>query len=444
MSDFFTGDREYYGNIGKIRFEGPESDNPLSFKFYEPDRIVAGKKMREHFKFSLAYWHSFMGDGTDPFGGATFDHPWDSSDPMESARNKADACFEVCTKLGLEYYCFHDRDAAPEGSSVKESEENLRKVTGLLKERQRATGVKLLWNTVNAFHHPRYMNGAATNPDFNVVAHAGAQVKAALDANVELEGGNYVFWGGREGYMSRWNTDMKRETEHLAIFLDMARDYGRKNGFKGNYLIEPKPKEPTTHQYDFDAATVVGFLQRTGLDNDFLLNVEANHATLAGHAFAHDLQVAADADLLGSIDANRGDLFVGWDTDQFPTNVYDTVEAMLVVLRSGGLRGGGFNFDAKLRRNSTDPEDIFLAHIGGMDAFALGLILADKLIKDGRIDSLRANRYASFDSGKGKEYEEGRLTLLDLRNHAAAAGEPARKSGKQELIENIINQILFA
>jgi len=444
MAEYFTGDREYYKKIGKIRFEGPESDNPLAFKFYDPDRTVAGKKMRDHFRFSLAYWHSFMGDGTDPFGDATLDHPWETSDPMETARNKADVCFEVLTKLGMDYYCFHDRDAAPAGSTVAESEENLRKVTALLKERQTATGVKLLWNTVNAFHHPRYMNGAATNPDFDVVAHAGAQVKAALDANIELGGQNYVFWGGREGYTTLWNTDMKRESEHLALFLGMARDYGRQSGFKGNFLIEPKPKEPTTHQYDFDASTVVGFLRSSGLDGDFLLNIEANHATLAGHSFAHDLQVAADAGMLGSIDANRGNLFLGWDTDQFPTNVYDTVEAMLVVMRSGGLKGGGFNFDAKLRRNSTDPEDIFLAHIGGMDAFALGLILADKLIRDRRIDSLLEKRYASFDWGKGKEYEEGRLTLLDLRNHAAAMGEPARTSGKQELIENIINHILFA
>lgn len=443
MTNYYVGDKEFYKGIGKIQYEGPQSDKPLAFKFYEPDKLVAGKKMKDHFKFSLAYWHSFMGDGSDPFGNGTIDHPWETSEPMETARNKADACFEVLTKLGLEYYCFHDRDAAPAGLSVAESEKNLQKVTELLLERQKATGVKLLWNTVNAFHHPRYMNGAATNPDFDVLAHAGAQVKAALDANVTLGGQNYVFWGGREGYMTLWNTDMKRELEHMAVFLGMARDYGRTNGFKGNFLIEPKPQEPSTHQYDFDAATALGFLQRTGLDKDFLLNIEANHATLAGHTFAHDLQVAADAGMLGSIDANRGDLFVGWDTDQFPTNVYDTVEAMTVVLRAGGLKGGGFNFDAKLRRNSTDAEDIFLAHIGGMDGFALGLILADKLMQDGRIDTLRSKRYASFDSGRGKEFESGRLTLSDLRDHAADVGEPVKTSGKQELIENILNQVLF-
>jgi len=443
MSEYFVGENEFYKGIGKVRFEGPGSDNPLAFKFYDPEKVVAGKKMKEHFKFSLAYWHSLTGGGSDPFGDATIEHSWESADPMESARNRADACFEVVTKLGLEYYCFHDRDAAPAGSSIAESEKNLEKVTDLLKERQKATGVKLLWNTVNAFHHPRYMNGAATNPDFDVVAHAGAQVKAALDANIALGGQNYVFWGGREGYMSLWNTDMKRELEHMATFLGICRDYGRKNGFKGNFLIEPKPKEPTKHQYDFDAATALGFLQRTGLDSDFKLNIEANHATLAGHTFAHDLQVAADAGMLGSIDANRGDLLIGWDTDQFPTDVYDAMEAMLVVLRAGGLKGGGFNFDAKLRRNSTDPEDLFLAHIGGMDAFALGLILADKLMQDGRIDEMRTKRYASFDSGRGKEFEAGRLSLEALRDHAADRGEPAVTSGKQELIENILNQIMF-
>lgn len=443
MKDYFTGNREFFKGIGKIRYEGPKSDNPLSFKFYDPDKIVAGKKMKDHFKFSLAYWHSFVGDGSDPFGSGTFAHPWKTEDPMETAEHKADVCFEVTTKLGLEYYCFHDRDAAPEGETVAESEENLWKITGLLKERQEAARVKLLWNTANVFSHPRYMNGAATNPDFAVLSHAAAQVKAALDANIELEGENYVFWGGREGYMSLWNTDMKRELDHLAVFLGMARDYGRSRGFRGNFLVEPKPMEPTTHQYDFDAATVVGFLKARRLDSDFMLNVEANHATLSGHRFAHDLQVAADAGMLGSIDANRGDLLLGWDTDQFPTDVYDTIEAMLVVLRAGGLKGGGFNFDAKLRRNSTDPEDLFLAHIGGMDGFALGLIMADRLIKDGRIDELRNRRYASFDSGPGRDFEAGRLTLEDLREYAGKAGEPLKLSGKQELIENILNQVLF-
>ncbi|MFO7729706.1 MAG: xylose isomerase [Spirochaetia bacterium] len=444
MSEYFVGNREFFKGIGKIKYEGPESDNPLAFKFYDPDRKVAGKKMKDHFKFSLAYWHSFMGDGSDPFGAGTIAHPWETSNPLETAENKADACFEVTSKLGLEYYCFHDRDAAWEGASPAESERNLQTAVKMLKERQDATNIKLLWNTVNAFSHPRYANGAATNPDFNVLAQAGAQVKAALDANRVLEGENYVFWGGREGYMSLWNTDMKRELDHLATFLGMARDYGRKIGFKGNFLIEPKPMEPTTHQYDYDAATVLGFLRATGLDSDFLLNIEANHATLAGHTFAHDLQLAADAGMLGSIDANRGDLFVGWDTDQFPANTYDTMEAMLVVLKSGGLKGGGFNFDAKLRRNSTDPEDLFLAHIGGMDTFALGLILADKMMQDGRIDALRKERYASFDSGRGSEFEKGNLQLEDLFTHAQHTGEPQRTSGKQELIENIINQVLFS
>lgn len=443
MSEYFTGNQEFFKGIGKIKYEGPQSDNPLAFKFYDPEKEIAGKKMKDHFKFSLAYWHSLTGKGSDPFGEGTISHPWETDDPYKTAENRADACFEVSTKLGIEYYCFHDRDAAWEGSSPAESEKNLQKVTELLQERQKATGVKLLWNTVNAFTHPRYANGAATNPDFDVLAHAGAQVKAALDANVALNGQNYVFWGGREGYMSLINTDMKREKEHLAAFLGLARDYGRKQGFKGNFLIEPKPMEPTTHQYDYDAATVLGFLRATGLDSDFLLNIEANHATLAGHKFAHDLQVAADAGMLGSIDANRGDLFVGWDTDQFPADVYDTTEAMLVVLKSGGLKGGGFNFDAKLRRNSTDPEDLFLAHIGGMDTFALGLIMADRIIRDGRLDDLRSRRYASFDSGKGREFEQGKLTLEDLAAYADSRGEPQYTSGKQELYENILNQIIF-
>jgi len=443
MSDFYVGNKEFYPGIGKIPFEGPKTDNPLAFKFYDPEKVVAGKKMKDHFKFSLAYWHAFMGDGSDPFGGASIEHPWDTNDPMETAKNKADACFELATKLGMDYYCFHDRDASPEGASVAESEKNLEQVVGFLKERQEATGMKLLWNTANAFSHPRYSNGASTNPDFNVVAQAGAQVKAALDANVALGGENYVFWGGREGYMTLLNTDMKRELEHMATFMGMARDYGRKVGFKGNFFVEPKPKEPSTHQYDFDAHTVVGFLKANGLDKDFLLNIEANHATLAGHTFAHDLQVAADNGMLGSIDANRGDLFLGWDTDQFPTNVYDAVEAMLVVLRAGGLKGGGFNFDAKLRRNSTDRDDIFHAHIGGMDTFALGLILADKIITDGRLDAMRTKRYSSFDSGKGKEFEAGKLSLADLRDYASANGEPAMTSGKQEYIENIVNQVMF-
>ena len=438
MGDFFVGNEEYFKGIGKIGYEGKDSDNPLAFKFYNPDKVVAGKTMKEHLRFSVAYWHSFCATGSDPFGSATLVFPWDKGDAMTAAKRKADAAFEFSTKMGMGYYCFHDADASPEGSSLAEYEKNLMEIAGVLKERQAATGVKLLWNTANMFSHPRYMNGAASNPDFNVLAWAGAQVKNCLDVNVMLGGENYVFWGGREGYMSLLNTDMKREQEHIARFFTMARDYGRKIGFKGTFLIEPNK-----HQYDFDAATAIAFIRQAGLEKDFKCNIECNHATLAGHSFSHDLQVCADAGLLGSVDANRGDAQNGWDTDQFPNSIYETTEAMMIILKNGGLGSGGLNFDAKVRRNSTDREDLFLAHIGGMDAFALGLELADKIISDGKLDSMLKKRYASYDSGKGAEYEAGKLNLEDLRNLAAAAGEPATVSGKQEYIENLLNQYLF-
>jgi len=443
MNGYFTGNEEYFKGIGKIAFEGKGSDNPLAFKFYNPGKVVAGKTMREHLRFSVAYWHSFCASGSDPFGSATLEFPWDQGDPMTAARKKADAAFEFATKMGMDYYCFHDADAAPEGASVAEYEKNLADIAGELKLRQEATGVKLLWNTANMFSHPRYMNGAATNPDFQVLARAAAQVKNCLDVNVLLGGENYVFWGGREGYMTLWNTDMKREQEHLTRFFNLAVEYGRKIGFKGTFLIEPKPMEPTKHQYDFDAATAIAFIRQAGLEKDFKCNIECNHATLAGHTFTHDLQVCADAGMLGSVDANRGDPQNGWDTDQFPSSIYETVEAMTVILKNGGLGSGGLNFDAKVRRNSTDREDLFIAHIGGMDAFALGLELADRIISDGKLDSLLKKRYASYDSGKGADFEAGKLSLSDLRNLAAGAGEPARISGKQEYIENLVNQYLF-
>jgi len=443
MSQIYTGDTEYFKGIGKIPFEGKGSDNPLAFKFYDENKVVLGKTMKEHLRFSIAYWHSFCADGGDPFGNATIFHPWTDADPMTGARKKADAAFEFFTKIGAPYYCFHDVDASPEGASLAEYEENLQKVTAMLKERQDATGVKLLWNTANMFSNPRYMNGASTNPDFNVLARGAAQVKACLDANVVLGGQGYTFWGGREGYMSLYNTDMKREKEHLAQFLTLARDYGRKIGFKGTFYIEPKPMEPSKHQYDYDAEVVISFLKRFGLDKDFKCNIEANHATLAGHSFDHDLRLCADEGLLGSVDANRGDSQNGWDTDQFPTNVYDSVEAMRIILDMGGFETGGLNFDAKIRRNSTDAEDLFIAHIGGMDTFALGLEIAAKMKEDGKLDKMRNDRYSSFDSGKGKEYEEGKLSLENLRDLAAAAGEPAVTSGKQELYENIVNQYIF-
>lgn len=438
-----TGDREFFSDIGKVGFEGRGSDNPLAFKWYEPDRVVAGKSMGEHFRFAIAYWHSLCGSGGDPFGPGTKDFPWnDASDAGSRAKLKADAAFELITKLGAPYYCFHDFDLVEEASSFAESEKRLESITGYLREKQEASGVKLLWGTANLFSNPRYMNGAATNPDFGTMAYAAAQLKNAIDATILLGGENYVFWGGREGYMSLLNTDMNRELEHLARFLTMARDYARKNGFKGNFLIEPKPMEPSKHQYDFDAATCIGFLRQHGLADDFKLNLEVNHATLAQHTFDHELQVAADAGMLGSIDANRGDYQNGWDTDQFPVSIYETVEAMLVILRAGGLQGGGVNFDAKTRRNSTDHADLFIAHISGMDVFARALVVADKLLTSGKIEGMRKVRYGSFDSGKGAEFERGNLALDELALIGREGGEPKQVSGRQELYEMLINEAI--
>ncbi|WDJ47498.1 xylose isomerase [Xanthomonas campestris pv. campestris] len=439
----FIGAKEYFPGIGKIGFEGRDSDNPLAFKVYDANKQVAGKTMAEHLRFAVAYWHSFCGNGADPFGPGTRAYPWDvGNTALARAEAKSDAAFEFFTKLGVPYYCFHDIDLAPDADDIGEYENNLKHMVGIAKQRQADTGVKLLWGTANLFSHPRYMNGASTNPDFNVVARAAVQVKAAIDATVELGGENYVFWGGREGYACLHNTQMKREQDNMARFLTLARDYGRAIGFKGNFLIEPKPMEPMKHQYDFDSATVIGFLRQHGLDQDFKLNIEANHATLSGHSFEHDLQVASDAGLLGSIDANRGNPQNGWDTDQFPTDLYDTVGAMLVVLRQGGLAPGGLNFDAKVRRESSDPQDLFLAHIGGMDAFALGLEVADALLTSSPLETWRAQRYASFDSGAGADFANGTSTLADLATYAAGKGEPTQLSGRQEAYENLINQYL--
>jgi len=439
----FIGNREYFPGISSIPYEGKSSKSPLSFKFYDKGKRVLGKTLEEHLRFAVCYWHSFCGGGSDPFGDDTRVFPWASyPTALDKAKGKLDAAFEFFTKLGVPYYCFHDRDIAPAGDTVAESERNLKTLVTLAKERQATTGVKLLWGTANLFSHPRYMNGAATNPDFRVVTHAAAQVKAAIDATIELGGQNYVFWGGREGYTMLLNTDMKRELDNMGQFLRLARDYGRSSGFKGTFLIEPKPMEPSKHQYDVDAATVIGFLRAQGLDKDFKLNIEANHATLAGHSFSHDLQVAADAGLLGSVDANRGDPQNGWDTDQFPTDLYQTTEAMMIILQAGGFASGGLNFDAKVRRNSTDPEDLFIAHIGGMDAFARGLEVAAKLIEDGPITSMRTNRYRSFQEGDGLRYSQGELNLKELARMAEANENLPALSGKQELIENIINQYL--
>lgn len=437
------GNREYFPGIGKIHYEGPQSDNPLAFKWYDEQRIIAGKPMKEVMRFAVAYWHSFCNAGGDPFGPGTRQFAWDqASDAIDRAKDKMDAAFEFITKIGIPYYCFHDVDLVDEGPSIAEYERRMQAITAYARQKQDASGVKLLWGTANVFSNPRYMNGASTNPDFQVVAWAGTQVKNALDATIALGGENYVFWGGREGYMTLLNTDMKREQEHLAKFLHMAKDYARKNGFKGVFFIEPKPCEPTKHQYDYDSATVIGFLRQYGLDKDFKLNVEVNHATLAGHTFQHELQVAADAGMLGSIDANRGDAQNGWDTDQFPMNLNDLVESMLVILEAGGFAGGGINFDAKTRRNSTDPEDLFHAHIGGMDSFARALIVADKVLRETPYRQFRKDRYASFDSGQGRAFEEGKLSLEDLRAFAIEAGEPAMRSGRQEWLENIINNCI--
>lgn len=438
------GKEEYFKGISQITYEGPKTKNPLSFKYYDENKVIAGKTMRDHFRFAVAYWHTFCNTGEDPFGPGTQKLPWlNSSDPMQKAFDKMDAAFEFISKLGAPFYCFHDRDMAPEGESVKESEENLKKLVAKAKGKQQASGVELLWGTANVFSHERYMNGASTNPDFHVLAHAGAQVKAALEATVELGGDNYVFWGGREGYFSLLNTDMKRELDHLGMFLTKARDYGRKIGFKGTFLIEPKPMEPTKHQYDFDSATVIGFLNQYGLQDDFKINIENNHATLAGHTFAHELQVAANAGMLGSLDINQGDPHNGWDTDEFLNNLYDAVGMMLVLIESGGIGKGGMNFDAKTRRSSTDLEDIFIAHIASMDTLARALLIADNILKNSDYLKIRKERYASFDSSTGADFENGNVDLEALAKYAAENGEPKQRSGKQELMERMLNDFII-
>lgn len=437
------GNKEYFKGIGRIKFEGKETDNPLAFRWYDENRMVGGKTMKEHFRFAVAWWHSFCNTGNDPFGAPTKNFPWlTASDPMQIANEKMDAAFEFITKMGIPFFCFHDYDLVAEGETLSESENRLQKITDYALEKQKASGVKVLWGTANLFSHPRYMNGAMTNPDFEVVAWAGAQVKNALDATIKLGGANYVFWGGREGYMSLLNTDMKRELDHMARFLHMAKDYARAQGFKGWFFIEPKPMEPSKHQYDFDAATCLNFLREYDLLGDFKLNIEVNHATLAQHTFQHELLVAANAGALGSMDANRGDYQNGWDTDQFPNNALELTEAMLVLLENGGLQGGGVNFDAKTRRNSTDLEDLFHAHIGGMDAFARALLAAQDVLQNSDFLRLRKERYGSFDSGLGKDFESKKLSLKDLADLANQKGEPAQRSGKQELFENILNKYL--
>src|ERR1035437_1296993 len=433
----------YFPSVEKINFEGKESKNPMAFRYYDAEKVVYGKPMKEWFKFCMAWWHTLCAEGGDQFGGGTQVHPWvGATDALQAAKDKMDAGFEFMTKVGIEYYCFHDIDLISEGSSIEEYEANIKSIVAYAKQKQAETGIKLLWGTANVFSHKRYMNGAATNPNFDSVARAAVQIKNALDATIALGGENYVFWGGREGYMSLLNTNMKREKDHLAMMLTKARDYARSKGFKGTFLIEPKPMEPMKHQYDVDTETVIGFLKAYGLDKDFKVNIEVNHATLAGHTFEHELQCAVDAGMLGAIDANRGDVQNGWDTDQFPVDIYELTQAWLVILQGGGLQGGGTNFDAKLRRNSTDLEDIFIAHIAGMDIMARSLEAAAAILEESPYKKMVSDRYASYDSGKGKEFEEGKLSFEDCVAYAKANGEPKQISGKQELYEAIVNMYI--
>ncbi len=434
----------YFPNVSKIEYEGPKSKNPLAFKHYNPEEIIEGQSMKDLFRFSVAYWHSFRGTGSDPFGAPTLLRDWDDgSDSVENALKRVDVAFEFISKLGAPFYCFHDRDVAPEGATLKESNANLDRVAAKLKEKQEETGIKLLWGTANLFSHPRYLHGASTSCNADVFAYAAAQVKKAIEVTHELGGANYVFWGGREGYVNLFNTDMNRELENFARFMHLAHDHAKSIGFTGQFLFEPKPKEPTKHQYDFDAAACLNFIGRHGLDGIVKLNIEANHATLAGHTFMHELEYARIHNALGSIDANSGDLLLGWDTDQFPTDIYVTTQVMLVLLEQGGLHSGGTNFDAKLRRESIDPVDLFHAHIGGMDAFARGAKIAAAIRKDGVLSQFVQERYSSFDSGIGKKIEAGEATFADLEEYMLAKGEISpNTSGRQEWIENIINKYL--
>ncbi len=437
--------KEYFPNIPKIAYEGPKTKNPLAFRYYNPDEVIGGKTMREHLRFSMAYWHTLCADGTDMFGRGTADKSFGERDPMAHARAKAYAAFELMDKLSIDYYCFHDRDIAPEGATLAESNQNLDQIADLLEELQKKYNKKLLWGTANCFNHPRYMHGAGTSPHADVFAFAAAQIKKAIEITVRLGGQNYLFWGGREGYETLLNTDMGFELDNMARLLTMARDYGRKMGIKGDFYIEPKPKEPTKHQYDFDAATCVAFLQKYGLMDDFRLNIEGNHATLAGHTFQHELATARINGVFGSIDANTGDAQLGWDTDQFPANVYDNMLVMLEVLKAGGFQTGGLNFDAKCRRGSFTPEDIVLAHIAGMDAYALGLRLAIRVQEDGLLDDFIKQRYSSYQSGIGADIVAGRATLESLEAYALQKGEvlDSVESGRQEYLEAALNALMF-
>ena len=434
---------EAFPDIQKIQFEGPKSRNPLAFKHYNADELVGGKKMRDHLRFGVAYWHAMRNSLSDPFGGGTAQRPWDDgSNSVANAQRRVWACFEFMDKLGVDYYCWHDRDVAPELETLAESNAAFDAVADELEKAQKQTGKKLLWGTACLFAHSRYCQGAATSPNAGVFAYAAAQVKKAMDVTHRLGGEGYTFWGGREGYATLWNTDMKREVDHLARLLHMAVDYKQKIGFKGQFYIEPKPREPSTHQYDSDAAACLNVLREYGLMDHFKLNLETNHATLAGHTMRHEMQVAIAANALGSVDANTGDTLIGWDTDQFPTNIYLTTEIMLEVLRMGGFTTGGLNFDAKCRRESFEPVDLFHAHIGGMDAFARGLKIAHSMIEDGRLANFIKQRYATFDSGIGAKIEKGEVGFAELEAHVLANGEPLLGSGRQEMLENLVNEYL--
>ena len=433
-----------FPKIQKIQFEGPQTKNPLAFRYYNPDELVEGKSMKDHLRFSVVYWHTFRNGLSDPFGAATAIRPWDDgSSSVENAQNRARVAFEFIEKLGAPFYAFHDRDVAPEGSTLKQSNKNLDAVVKVLKEEQKRTGIKLLWGTACLFAHPRFTHGAATSCNADVFAYAAAQVKKALEVTHELGGAGYVFWGGREGYTSLLNTDLKRELDHLARFFHMAVDYQKKIGFKGQFYIEPKPKEPTKHQYDFDAAACLNFLREYDLMGDLKLNIETNHATLAGHTMQHELEVAAAANALGSIDANTGDPMLGWDTDQFPTDLYLTTQCMLSILKMGGFTTGGVNFDAKVRRESFEPIDLFYAHIGGMDTFARGLKVAAAIRKDGRLAEFVKQRYSSWDTELGVKIEKGKVGLEELSDYMLKKGESApNSSGRQEYLENLVNEFI--
>lgn len=438
--------KSFFPGLGPIAYEGPRSENALAFKHYNPEEVIDGKTMKEHLRFSIAYWHAFRGVGSDPFGPGTIVRPWESGkDAISVAKTRMDAAFEFFAKIQSPFWCFHDRDIAPEGRSLAESNKNLDALIDHAKQLQKATGIRLLWGTANLFSNPRYMRGASTNPDAHVFAYAAAQVKKALEVTKELGGENYVFWGGREGYETLLNTNLKREQDHLAAFLQMAVDYAKEIGFTGQFLIEPKPKEPTKHQYDFDCATCIGFLRTYGLHKSFKFNIETNHATLAGHSFQHEIEVAAAAGMLGSIDANTGDLLIGWDTDQFNTDVKELTLAMVSILKAGGLGTGGFNFDAKLRRTSIDLDDLFHAHIGGMDAYAAAFKLARRILADGKFEKFVQERYSSFDTGYGKDIEKRKIGFKDLEKLVLSKlGEPTPRSGKQEYLENVLNQYFIS